>query len=185
MFRGWHCRFPCCPHLVCLLALLLLFVAHGLDLAISPPVHPSSLGFLEKLVQDGLHGLALPLRGGEHQPAGLALVQRQRLFGRVIHVQQAPISAVLFPAQMPSGAQVVADVKRVVVDGPPPSEGQRWVIGDPAHLEVTIKARQPLQRTTGDVAGIQGLQGDHRVVDVAATGEPETVFLWQRIQERR
>lgn len=117
-----HCRcnavlwFWLMPALICFVALLLLLVAHGFDFGISAAVLPAICGLLKELFQHHADGLALLFGGGEHQATYRPQIQRQRLFCRVVGVQKTPVRGILCPAQVPGGAQVVADVERVVID---------------------------------------------------------------------
>lgn len=117
----WHCRciagFLCwlVPTLVCLLALLLLLLAHGDDFGIGAAIDPAVGRQLKELAQHGLNRFTLAVRGGQHQATHGAQLAGQRLFVGVVGVQQSAVSRVFFPAQVPRGTEVVANVKRVVI----------------------------------------------------------------------
>ena len=113
------------PALVCLVALLLLLVAHGINLGIGAAVAPAFGRQDEKLFQHNLNGFTLALGRSQHQSAHGPQFNRKGFFGRVVGVQQAPVCGILFPAQVPCGTEVVANVKWVVVHDSPKKSPSR------------------------------------------------------------
>ena len=117
----WHCRCIAVfwlwlmPTLVCFVALLLLLTSHGINLCISAAVFPTFFRLLKELIQHHADSFTLLFGGRKYQTTNRPQLQRQGFLCRVVGVQKTPVRGILCPAQVPGGAQVVADVKGVIV----------------------------------------------------------------------
>lgn len=121
VFMPWHCRCSAVflrrlvPALVCLVSLLLPLVAHGMNFSVSARVDPAAIGLGEELFKDGFDGLRAAFLMWPTPGDTLGAVPAARAFPWCSRCQEGGGTRRPLPSSGAGGAQVVADVERVVV----------------------------------------------------------------------